>query len=63
MIAEAPSQSMCGKTFKSENNLRRHGHREQEYCYEHQVRYNVIFPSTDPRCPSQALAFNYFYHP
>ena len=55
--------NMCGKTFKSENDLRRHGHREHEYCYEHQVRYDVICPATDVSCRSQALAFNYSYHP
>ena len=55
--------NMCGKTFKSENDLRRHGHREHDYCYEHQVRYDVICPATDVKCRSQALAFNYFYHP
>ena len=53
----------CGKTFKSERDLRSHAHREHDYCYEHQVRYDVICPATDVRCRSQALAFNYKYHP
>ena len=53
----------CGKTFKSEHDLRSHAHREHDYCYEHQVRYDVICPATDVRCRSQALAFNYKYHP
>ena len=51
--------NLCGK---SEYDLR-HGHREHDYCYEHQVRYDVICPATDVSCRSQALAFNYFYHP
>ena len=53
----------CGQTFKSEHDLRCHGHRKHDYCYEHQVRYDVICPSTDVSCRSQALAFNYKYHP
>ena len=54
----------CGKTFNSEHDLRCHGHKDHDYCFEHQNRYEVIcHVPGGPRCKSQALAFGYFYHP
>ena len=54
----------CGKTFNSEHDLRCHGHKDHDYCFEHQNRYEVIcHVPGGPSCKSQALAFGYFYHP
>ena len=54
----------CGETFKSENDLESHAHREHDYCIQHQYRYRNATPPVCPapgvpsrRCISMNLAY------